>query len=114
ALRNGALSADQATEIASAANAQNEERLLKDVGSTPLPALKRRCAEERNRTRSAEAEAARRERVRRKRHYRSWTDADGAYRFEGSLPTVDGARLDAAVAAMTEVVFKEAYAEGRR
>jgi uncharacterized protein DUF222 len=112
ALRNGELSEEQAAEIADAADESNEESLLGAARTAPLPGLKRRCNEERAKKRTDEQEAARRERVHRNRFFRSWNDADGSWRCEGSLTPAAGARIDAAVAAMAEVVFKETRAAG--
>jgi uncharacterized protein DUF222 len=114
ALRLGKLSEDQASEIAGSADGSSEGRLVEAAQTAPLSELKRRCAQERDARRSAEAEEARRERVRRNRHFRSWTDADGAYCFSGSLTAIDGAKVDAAMAAMAERVFKEARSADRR
>ena len=112
ALVNGELSESQAREIANAATAGNEAALLADARTKPLPALKRRCNEERAKQRTGEQEAARRQRVHRNRYFRSWNDADGSWRCEGSLTPAAGARIDAAVAAMADIVFKETRTAG--
>jgi hypothetical protein len=110
ALVEGGLSELQVGEVADVATAENETRLLLDAATKPLSGLKRRCNEEKAKQRSVEEEAARRERVHRNRFFRSWVDADGAWRCEASLPQAAGARIDAAIAAMGDLVFKEARA----
>jgi hypothetical protein len=52
--------------------------------------------------------------VHKARHHRSWTDSDGAYCYAGSTTAAIGARMEAAIAAEADRVFKAAYAEGRR
>jgi hypothetical protein len=69
---------------------------------------------EKARTRSAEQERARHERIHKERFYRSRTDGDGAYCFEGRTTAAMGARFDAAIQAEADRVFKQAYAEGLR
>jgi hypothetical protein len=86
ALRSGALSAPQLQHIAPAATTENEARLLGAAARENVDALRKTCAKEQARARSAEEERARHERVHRERSYRSWTDADGAYRFEARPP----------------------------
>ena len=87
----------------------SRRRAKKPSAGSSAPAAREKAA-----ARSAEAEAKRHERIHRERHHRSWTDAEGAYCYEGRTTTAIGARMDAAIAAETERVFKAAYAEGRR
>ena len=114
AVRDGTLSASQLTTIGPAATPTNETRLLKAAAEEAFGGLKRTCTREKAATRSAEDQAKRHERIHRERFHRSWTDAEGAYCYEGKTTTAIGARIDAAIAAEAELVFKAAYAEGRR
>jgi hypothetical protein len=114
AVRNGALSAPKLREIAPAATAENEGRLLDAASRQSFDQLRKTVANEKARTRSAEAERARHERIHRERFHRSWTDGDGAYCYEGRTTAATGARLDAAIQAEADRVFKQAYAAGLR
>ena len=114
ALRRGDLSAPQLREIAGAATAENEQRLLDAAAQENLKQLQRTCANEAARTRSAAEERARHDRIHQARFHRSWTDVDGAYCYEGKTTAMVGARIDAAIEAEADRVFKEAWREGRR
>ena len=114
AVRSGELSAPKLQAIAAAATPENEQRLLGAAGRESFSQLRRTCANEMARVRSVEQERARHDRVHQRRGYRSWTDGDGAYRFEGSTTAMVGARIEAAISAEADRVFKEAWAEGRR
>src|SRR5262249_11319993 len=113
-LRKGALSAPKLTQLGAAATPENEARLLEAAEVEGLPALRKLCDRERAAARSAEDEEKRAARIHKERHYRSWTDAEGAYCYAGRTTAADGARREAAIAAEAERVFKEAYKEGRR
>jgi hypothetical protein len=114
ATRKGELSGPKLRALAGAATAENEERLLGASREQNLRQLHKTCEDEKAKARSAEQERARYERVHRERFYRSWKDDDGAYRFEGRTTAMAGARIDAAIEAEADRVFKTAYAEGRR
>ena len=114
ALRKGQLSSSQLNELGPAATPENEGRLLNAVKTESHKGLRDTCAKEKAASRSAEQERERHERIYKERLHRSWTDAEGAYRYEGTTTAAIGARIDAALAAETERVFKAAYAEGRR
>ena len=114
AVRKGQLSAPKLREIAPAATAENERRLLEAAGRESFKQLRKTVSDEKARARSAEQERARHERIHAERFYRSWNDADGAYCFEGRTTAAMGARIDAAIEAEADRVFKQAYAEGRR
>jgi hypothetical protein len=75
--------------------------------------LRRTCANEKAKARSVERDEARHARIHRERFYRSHTDADGAYCFEGKATAAVGARIEAAINAEADNVFKAARAEGR-
>jgi hypothetical protein len=113
ALRQGELSGPKLREIAAAATAENEQRLLAASKRENLERLRKTCNGEKARTRSNDDERARAERVRRRRHYRSWRGDDGEYCFEGSTTAMAGARIEAALEAEADRVFKAAQAEGR-
>jgi hypothetical protein len=114
ALRKGELSGAQLNEIGSAATPENETRLLDAKKNEAFGGLRKKCAEEKAKARSVDDEAARHARIHKDRYHRSWSDAEGAYCYEGRTTADVGARVDAAIAAETERVFKAAYAEGRR
>src|SRR5947208_16160241 len=114
AVRNGELSGPQLNELASAAAPDNEQLLLEAAKKQGFKQLRRTCANEKASQRSAERDEARHQRIHRERYYRSRTDADGAYCFEGKTTAAAGARIEAALDAEAEKVFKEAYAQGQR
>ena len=99
---------------APAATPENEGRLIEASKRESFGQLRKTCAGEKAKARSAEQERARHDRIYRERSHRSWIDAEGAYRYEGKTTAMVGARIDAAIEAETERVFKAAYAEGRR
>jgi hypothetical protein len=114
ALRHGELSGPKLRELAAAATPENEGRLITAAKRESVKQLRKTCAGEKAKARSADEERARHDRIHRERFYRSWTDADGAYRYEGKTTALVGARMDAAIEAEAERVFKAAYAEGKR
>src|SRR5438874_3696886 len=114
AVRNGELSGPTLNELAAAATPDNERRLLEASKRENFKQLRRTCANEKAKARSVEREEARHERIRKERYHKSWTDADGAHCYEGRTTAAVGARLNAAIDAETDTVFKEAYALGRK
>ncbi|MEY2478120.1 MAG: hypothetical protein QOG87_3435 [Actinomycetota bacterium] len=114
ALRKGELSAPRLRAIAEAATQENEERLLGASKRESFTQLRRTCNKEKASARSMEEERERHGRIHRQRHYRSWNDDDGAYRFEGKTTAIEGARIEAAIGAEADRVFKQAWREGRR
>jgi hypothetical protein len=114
AVRGGELSGPKLAAIAGAATPENEARLLGAAKHENVKQLRKTCARERARTRSNDDERARAERVRRQRYYRSWSGPDGEFCFEGRTTAMAGARIDAAIQAEADRVFKQAWAEGRR
>ena len=114
ALRQGELSGPRLREIAPAATSENEQRLLGAAKRESFTQLRKTCAGEKASARSAEEERAHHDRIHRERSHRSWTDAEGAYRYEGKTTAMIGARLEAAIEAEADRVFKQAYAEDRR
>jgi hypothetical protein len=113
ALRNGELSSAQLNALGPVATPENENRLLASARNDGHKGLKKACEKERFANRSADEERRRHERIHRERSFRSWTDPEGAYCFAGRTTADVGARLDAAVAAEAERVFKDARAAGR-
>jgi hypothetical protein len=114
ALRAGLLSSNQINEIAPTLTPENESRLITAAQTDSAKQLRERCQKEKARRRSAEEERARYERIRKDRFFRSWVDHEGAWRCEAKTTADVGARIDAAIAAEAERVFKAAHAEGRR
>ena len=114
AVRGGELSAPKLNQLGPVATPENEARLLDAARIESVRQLKDRCAREKAAQRSVEDEERRAARHHRERRHRSWTNADGAYCYEGETTAAIGARIDAAMAAETERVFKQARAEGRR
>ncbi|MBV9936760.1 MAG: DUF222 domain-containing protein [Actinobacteria bacterium] len=114
AVRNGEVSAAQLRQLAPAATPENEKRLLSSAQRDSFKDLQRSCAQEKARTRSAEQERARQARIHMERFHRSWTNDEGAYCYEGKTTAAVGARIEAALSAEADNVFKAAYAEGRR
>jgi hypothetical protein len=114
ALRRGELSGPQVQQVVPAATAENEQCLLEAAGRENLNQLRKTCDKEKARRRTAEQERARQERIRKERFFKSWTDGDGAYRFEGKATAAVGARIEAAISAEADNQFKTASADGRR
>jgi hypothetical protein len=114
AVRSGELSAPKLNELAKAATPDNEQTLLDAAKRQNLKQLRRTCAGERAKARSTERDEARHARIHKERYHRTWTDEDGAYRYEGKTTAAVGARLEAAINAAADRVFKEAYAAGLR
>src|SRR4029077_2256557 len=113
AVRNGELSGPQLNELAAAATPDTEKRLVDAAKRQSFKQLRRTCANEKASQRSTERDEARHARIHRERYYRSRTDADGAYCFEGKATAAVGARIEAALDAEADTVFKKARAEGR-
>jgi hypothetical protein len=113
AVRNGELSGPKLNELASAATPDNEKKLLEASKKQSFKQLRRTCANEKASQRSADRDEARHERIHRERFYKSYSDGDGAYCFEGKATAAVGARIEAALDAETDNVFKQARAEGR-
>lgn len=113
AARSGALSGAQLNELASAATTENEQQLLDASKRQNFKQLRRTCAAEKAKARSNEREEARAERIHTERHHKSWSDGDGAYYYAGRATAAVGARIEAALNAEADKVFKEARAQGR-
>jgi hypothetical protein len=107
------LSSEQLNVIGPAATVDNEATLVKAAGFESAKQLRQRCEKEKARARSEDEARARYERVHKNRYFRSWV-TDGEWHCEGSATPDVGARIDAAIAAQAERVFKQARAEGRR
>jgi hypothetical protein len=113
AVRNGELSQQQLNEVAGAATPENEKDLVAASKRQNFKQLRRTCAGEKAKARSTERDEARHARIHGERFYRSHADADGAYCFEGKATAAVGARIEAALSAEADNVFKAARAEGR-
>jgi uncharacterized protein DUF222 len=113
AVRKGELSQPKLNELAAAATPDNEEKLVAASKREGFKQLRKTCAKAKAEARSDERDEARHERIHKERYFRSSTDADGAYRFEGKTTAVVGARIEAAIGAEADKVFKEAREAGR-
>lgn len=113
AVRDGQLSGPQLNELASAATPDNEQQLLEASKTQSFKQLRRTCANEKAKARPVDREEARHQRIHAERHHKSWSDAEGAYCYSGRTTAAAGARLEAALDAETNAVFKAARAEGR-
>jgi hypothetical protein len=114
AARLGQLSAAQTAMIANAAAADpsDERRLIAQARRSTLAELRDACV----RTKAAahpDLEERRRV-IHAGRHLRSWTDLDGAWHLAGCGNPEDGAQIMAAIAPLTDELFRTARAEGRR
>jgi hypothetical protein len=112
ALRAGELSAAQAEvvsrAVAVAPGAEGE--LLELAKNAPIGRLKRRalCAK------AAVDGDARYDRIRKERSAREYVDDEGVWHFHAKGTVDDGAKFRAAWEPITDRIFKEAYAAGRR
>jgi len=114
ALRQGKLSSAQVNQLAPVVNANNEHALLDAARNEDLRGLKKACEREKAKAVSEDDARRRHERIHKERSFRSWTDGEGAYCYEGRTTADEGARIDAAVAAKADEVFRQAQKEGRR
>jgi hypothetical protein len=83
AVRKGEVSGPKLREIAPAATAENERRLLEAAERESFKQLRKTVSNEKARTLTAAQQRARHERIHKEPFYRSWTDGEGAYCFEG-------------------------------
>ena len=94
ALRSGSLSGPKVAELSGAAvlDPGSEGRLLAGAGDDPLQKVKERCQRARSTAERHDPIAAVR-RIRASRHFSSWTDAEGAFCFQGRDTADRGARI---------------------
>jgi hypothetical protein len=113
ALAAGAVSVEQAAEVAAAAKVdpQAEQGLLAAAQRESLSELRRRARKVKA---AATDEAARRDKIRKERRFRSWTDVEGAFCFKGRGLPEDGARLLAALKPYQDAAFHDARRAGVR
>jgi hypothetical protein len=113
AFRAGELSATQAAEITSAAEADPhaEEELLATASATSVKGLKDKCREVRAGAETDDQVWARRLHVERRAY--KWSDPDGAYCFNGRMAPDAGARFDSAWEAHIDRIFRDARRAGR-
>ncbi len=114
AARNGELSSEQLNDVSDAATPESEESLLDAARNSNANELRRKCRQEKSKSRSNDDAKARAARAHRERFFREWIDNEGAWRYEGKGTPADGARFRAALALETEQVFKEARKLDRR
>lgn len=74
AARNGELSSEQLNEVADAATPDNEESLLNSARTGNTNELRRKCRQEKSKSRSNDDAAARAARAHRTRFFREWID----------------------------------------
>lgn len=114
ALRSGRLSRSRATAVSDAALASpDEERAL--VGAATRDdhrTLRQRCRAAQARSQSREEAARRYEAVRSSRYCRTWTDADGAARFDARLTPDSGAVIRSVLEAATRGLASAARRSG--
>ncbi|MEX2586671.1 MAG: DUF222 domain-containing protein [Actinomycetota bacterium] len=113
ALRSGQVSEPQATEIAPAASAspRSQSELLEAAKSDSLQELKQRCA--RVRAAAAADETERYARIHSQRRLRYWTDAEGAFRLDGSMTPDAGATVLSALEPYLEDLSRQARQQDR-
>jgi len=94
ALRSGALSGPKVAELSGAAllDPGNEGSLLAGAADQPLQKLKERCQRARSTAEREDPLAAVR-RIHGARHFSSWTDAEGAFCFQGRDSADRGAKI---------------------
>ena len=94
ALRTGELSGPKVTELTGAGilAPEREAELLAGAGEAPLQAVRERCQRSRA-TSGAEDPKARVVRIRAARHFSSWTDAEGAFCYQGQDTPDRGAQI---------------------
>ena len=116
ALRTGQLSGSQLREITSAASRRPsvESSLIAMASQNSLKGLKDHCRKVKASASRGSDEDVRHEMIRRTRHFRHWTDEDGAFCFGGRTTADDGARLVAAVETRANDLFNQARQAGRR
>jgi len=116
AARRGQLSEIQAREIteAAAVDPTAARSLLKLAPVEGVKGLRDRCRQVKATAMSADEEQARYARIHRDRFVRRWTDADGAACGQWRTTPEVGARINAALDAEADRVFRAARADGRR
>lgn len=112
--RRGKLSSAQLSMVTNAAEADPSAamRLLDEAQRSCLASLKDTCA--RTKALAHPDLDARRMSIYRARSLRSWTDLEGVWRLSASGNPEDGAQIMAALAPITDRLFREARREGRR
>ncbi len=116
ALRQGALSTDQAAEVASAATADpaSEGELVERAKGETLRQTRQRAERVKAAARSAEQDAATAKRQHAARQVRFGTDAEGCATLLASGPPGAVAEVRAELERQAQGTFTAAYADGRR
>jgi hypothetical protein len=112
AVRRGELSTVQVAVVADAAAVApaTAGRLVEQAGRASVRELRDECARVKA---AADPDAdARYARIRRERSVRTYTDADGAWNLHARGPAHEGAAVQAALDAVTDLRFREAYRDG--
>ena len=94
AVRKGSLSAPKLNELTGAGvlDPEREEELLEGADQAPLQNVRERCHRSRATSRTADP-VARVKEIRASRHFSSWTDADGAFCYQGRDTPDRGAQI---------------------
>ena len=110
ALRQGKLSPTRARLVSQAVkeNPSSEGDLVHGAQHDNLRQLKERCLRARAQGRSPEDEARAASRIHARRHCRTWTDEEGAFRLEALLTPDAGAQVLASLQARSDRTFHQA------
>jgi Domain of unknown function (DUF222) len=116
AMREGRLSPQQASEVASGASADPsaEGDLLNSADRDGLKGLKDKTRAVKAAARSEREERAKEEAIRKNRSFRSWNDDDGTFNYAGKTTNDIGARMLAVMEAFKNQAFQDARQQGRR
>ena len=114
AFRGGRLSRSRAALLADAVrvNPAKEEDLLEGAGSDSHTSFKERCLKAKAEGRTSEEEARHHRGLHDRRRCRTYTDTEGAFRLDASLPPVVGARVLSALETQSHRFFEQARASG--
>ena len=108
ALRTGVLSGPKLTELTGAGvlAPEREAELLAGAGEAPLHDVRDRCRRSRATSATHDPLAATR-RIRKERHFSSWTDREGAYCYEGRDTADRGAQIQSRMRQVTTNLRRE-------
>lgn len=114
ALREGKLAPTRAKLVSTAVktNPSSEDELLQGAQHDNLRQLRERCLRAKAQGRSREDEAQAAARIHTRRHCRTWTDEEGAFRLEALLTPDAGARVLASLQARSDRLFHQARRAG--
>jgi hypothetical protein len=115
AFRGGDLSGKQAHEVARAGalDPSSEEDLLRTARSTSLGGLRDKADKVAAAARSKEEDEERHRRIHAGRHLRTCRSREGAFEGRFSLTPEDGAKLMGPIRSLADLIFEQAWREGR-